>query len=108
VRQTSERQAKGAWAYALSADSMVKPTDYPPGVERKIARLFQRGDSATLCFGADDMMRSDVSTAFLQAVLDYVNDPSSLGTLLAGMQKTQNGVKASPLANRACAQPGAR
>jgi alpha-glucoside transport system substrate-binding protein len=98
--------------YAFSADRNVTRAAYPKGVEQQIARLFQQDDSATLCFGADDMMQPDVSTAFQRAVLHYVSDPHPdpgfLETLLKGIQQTQNGVGASPVPNLACAKPDAK
>ena len=47
----------------------------------------------------------DLSTAFQQAALEYVNDRSTLEDLLAGLQKTQRGAGSSPGAKLACAQP---
>lgn len=90
--------------HAFSADQAVLPAAYPAGVQRTIAMLFQPADR-TLCFSADDMMRPDVSTAFQQAVLDYVNDHAGLKSILADMQLTQQGAGPSPLASRACASP---
>jgi alpha-glucoside transport system substrate-binding protein len=92
-------------AYAFSADQAVTPALYPRGVQRNIARLFQPTTSSTLCFSAEDMMLPDMTTAFEQAVLYYVNDPAYLSTLLHGMQTTQGGVGPSPLAEIACARP---
>jgi hypothetical protein len=53
-----------------------------------------------LCFSAEDMINTDMSTAFEQAILDYVNDPDPayLQKLLGGMQQTQNGIHTSSLA----------
>lgn len=106
----ASRQAQMQWVkqpggYAFSADQAVTPAAYPAGVQQKIASLFQPADGTMLCFGADDMMRPDMSTAFEHAVLDYVNNRASLQALLAGMQQTQHGVGPSPLAKRACAKP---
>jgi alpha-glucoside transport system substrate-binding protein len=105
-------QAQARWvqqpgAYAFSADQAVRLTIYPPGVQRSIASLLQPTDGAMLCFGAEDMMQPDMSTAFEQAVLDYIYDhhPSYLKKLLAGMQLTQDGADPSPLARVACARP---
>lgn len=112
----ASRQAQTQWVeqpggHAFSADQTVTPAAYPAGVEQKIAKLFQPAGSTTLCFGADDMMPPDMSTAFEQAVLyyvnnhNYVNNHTFLQKLLAGMQKTQEGAHPSPLAQRACAKP---
>lgn len=105
-------QAQTKWVqqagYAFSADHEVMPAVYPAGVPRDIAALFQPAPAGrTLCFSADDMMRPDVSAAFQQAVLDYINDPAlaQLHSVLVAMQLTQRGAGHSPLANRACATP---
>lgn len=79
--------------YAFSADNAVQPDDYPPGVERKIANLLQPGTGLTMCFSAEDTMTPDLSAAFEQAILEYVNDPdvTFLDGLLKGLQQTANG-----------------
>jgi alpha-glucoside transport system substrate-binding protein len=93
--------------YAFSADQAVTPAAYPADVQRKIARQFLQADGIMLCFSAEDMMQPDMSNAFEQAVLDYINNPGSLPGLLADLQATQNGAGDSPsvLAKRACAPP---
>ncbi len=96
------RQAGG---HAFSADSAVTPAAYPAGVQRQIAGLLQPSASTAMCFDAGDMMVPDMSTAFQQAALRYINDPSTLPALLAGLQKTQRGAGSSPGAKLACAQP---
>jgi alpha-glucoside transport system substrate-binding protein len=96
------RQAGG---HAFSADSAVTPAAYPPGVQRQIASLLQPSASTAMCFDAGDMMVPDMSTAFQQAALRYINDRSTLPALLAGLQKTQRGAGSSPGAKLACAQP---
>ena len=96
------RQADG---HAFSADQAVPPADYPPGPQQKIAALLQPSAGTELCFDAADMMVPDMSTAFEQAALDYINDRGTLPALLAGLQKTQRGAGSSPGAKLACAQP---
>jgi alpha-glucoside transport system substrate-binding protein len=96
------RQAGG---HAFSADSAVTPAAYPPGVQRQIAGLLQPSAGTAMCFDAGDMMVPDMSTAFQQAALRYINDRSTLPALLAGLQKTQRGAGSSPGAKLACTQP---
>jgi hypothetical protein len=81
---------------AFSADQAVRPTDYPPGVRRDIAGLLQPGAGTTLCFAAGDVMVPDVSAAFSQAVLEYVNKPSSLKDLLESLKRIQQGAQGVP------------
>lgn len=105
---TNEAQAlwvRQPGGHAFSADTAVPPAAYPPGVQHKIAGLMQPDAGHVLCFDASDMMRPDMSAAFMQAVLDYVNDHKSLPTLLAGLQRTQRGAGPSPGAELACARP---
>lgn len=100
----ASKDAQKAWVnpdkklpngYAFSADSELKPADYPAGVEQRIAGLLQTASAnrSTLCFDTDDMLVPDMSTAFQQAVLDYVDyfDAGHLSTLLSDLQATQNG-----------------
>jgi alpha-glucoside transport system substrate-binding protein len=96
------RQAGG---HAFSADSAVPPAAYPPGVQRQIAGLLQPSTGTALCFDAGDMMVPDMSTAFQQAALRYINNHSTLAALLRGLQKTQRGAGSSPGAKLACTQP---
>jgi alpha-glucoside transport system substrate-binding protein len=94
-----------AGGHAFSADSAVPPAAYPPGAQQKIAGLLQPSAGTALCFDAGDMMVPDLSTAFQQAALRYINDHRTLPALLAGLQKTQQGAGSSPGAKLACAQP---
>lgn len=95
------RQAGGD---AFSADQSVPIMDYPQGIRRGIAGLLASG--AALCFEAEDLMTPDVSAAFSQAVLEFVNNPSSnphtLRNLLASLQATQKEAGPSPVWNLAC------
>jgi alpha-glucoside transport system substrate-binding protein len=94
-----------AGGYAFSADQLVTPANYPPGVQREIAAQFLQADGAMLCFSAEDMMQPDMSTAFENAVLQFIDQPTLLPALLHELQTTQQGAGTSPLANSACAPP---
>lgn len=91
-------------AFAFSADQEVTPASYPAGGQRQIASLLRPGDGSTLCFSAEDMMQSDMTAAFEQAVLAYINNPASLSALLKGLQTTQQGTvpTSRALVERAC------
>jgi alpha-glucoside transport system substrate-binding protein len=84
---TQEKWVLLGGGHAFSADRMVMPTDYPDA-EQGIANLLQPGTSRTWCFSAEDIMAPDLSAAFEQAVLEYLNQPGSLNNLLYGLQKT--------------------
>jgi alpha-glucoside transport system substrate-binding protein len=100
----SSTKAQTMWVqepggYAFSANSTVKIGAYPDEVERRIAALLQPGSGHPLCFGAADMMRTDLSTAFYQAVVNYVEIPNSttLTKLLNGLNTTQQVTGASQI-----------
>jgi len=108
------RRAQVTWVQAggdaFSADNDVPVSAYLSSVQQQIARLLRPGSGKELCFSAEDMMEPDMSAAFSQAVLDYVDDPSSrsLKNLLQGLQQTQNAPGSTPAANLpdlACASP---
>jgi alpha-glucoside transport system substrate-binding protein len=101
-------QAQRLWVsqpgFAFSANKAVSPASYPSAVQRRLALLMQH-PGTTLCFTASDMMTPDVSAAFFQAVLDYVNNPDSLKSSLAGLQETEQAAGTSPDWKAACANP---
>lgn len=96
--------AQTAWVkaggYAFSADREL-PTDvYPGPVEQRIADLLQPGSGHPLCFGAADMMTPDMSTAFYQAVMNFVEAPTprdkTISGLLIGLQTSQTSQSGQP------------
>lgn len=110
LKYLASDEAQALWVrqpggHAISADLAVRPAAYPSQVQRRIAGLLQPAAGTELCFAAGDMMLPDVSAAFSQAVLDYLNDHGSLPRLLTGLQQTQRGVGSSLVAKRACARP---
>ena len=101
LKYLASPEAQQLWVrqpgYAFSADSAVTPAMYPPGVRQKLAALLVPGaHAATLCYTAADVMTPDVSAAFYQVVLNYVNNPGSLTSSLTGLQETQQ-AKPTPL-----------
>jgi alpha-glucoside transport system substrate-binding protein len=94
----------GAYAFSANNDKEVSAA-YPTAVQQRIADLLKPGSGEKLCFSAEDMMEPDMSAAFEQAALDYVDDPGSLTSLLKGLQQTQQAVGSSPDAKLACASP---
>jgi hypothetical protein len=109
-RWVGQSSAFGAYAFSDDQDQAVLGA-YPKGVQQDIANLLRPDSHRELCFSAEDMMRPDVSAAFSQAVLDYVNDLGTpdhgaafLTSLLQGLQTTQQAVGPSPVARKACAR----
>ncbi|WP_036375595.1 ABC transporter substrate-binding protein [Micromonospora sp. ATCC 39149] len=70
------REASGDLAFTLNAEAGPA---YPDGLPRRIAQTLTTG---TLCRDASDMMPAAMTAAFHSAVLQYLDDPSLLGTLL--------------------------
>lgn len=103
----ASKEAQALWVGqtggdAFSADQAVRLADYPRGVRRDIAGLLRPGAGTRLCSVAEDLMVPDVSAAFSQAVLEYVNNPHSLKNLLVSLQRTQQRAGSSPVWNLAC------
>jgi alpha-glucoside transport system substrate-binding protein len=113
LKYLASTRAQELWVgqpgYAFSADQAVEPASYYSDVQREIAGKYLRPGSSILCFSGEDMMLPDMTTAFEQAILDYVNNQATLPALLKGLQKTQEGVSSSSssssLSTHACTKP---
>ncbi|ANS64522.1 extracellular solute-binding protein family 1 [Streptomyces lincolnensis] len=97
ITYLADREAQQSWVnqrggYAFSAHSQVTRYDHP--VQRRIAKLLRPRSGHTLCFGAADAMRPDVSAAFYRAVLTYATNPDAgdadLRALLTDLDAVQN------------------
>lgn len=97
MQYLTSKSAQIAWVkgdgYAFSASRQVPKDVYPGLVEQRIAALLQPGSGHPLCFGAADMMTPDMSTAFYQAVMNFVEAPAprdqTITGLLNGLQTSQ-------------------
>jgi alpha-glucoside transport system substrate-binding protein len=65
---------------AFSASERVEPDVYDDEVSRRIATILRSADP--LCFDASDVMPPTMRIAFYRAVLEYLNNPGDLATLL--------------------------
>jgi alpha-glucoside transport system substrate-binding protein len=72
---------------AFSADQNVGPKEYHEDVRQRIAQALTT--ASPLCFDASDLMPVAMRTAFQQAVLEYLNDPSQLDTILQELDQVQ-------------------
>jgi alpha-glucoside transport system substrate-binding protein len=85
---TSEAQdvwvARGG---ALSANKQA--TSYPDEISRRSAELLV--NAQTFAFDASDLMPQEMNAAFWTGIVDYVNDPSQLDSILAELDDVQSG-----------------
>ncbi|MEU0789044.1 extracellular solute-binding protein [Amycolatopsis sp. NPDC005961] len=69
---------------------LVGPDVYRSDVARRIATTLAQGTDP--CFDASDLMPSAMSSAFYQAVLEYLAHPDRLGTLLDELERVRRGI----------------
>jgi alpha-glucoside transport system substrate-binding protein len=90
MKYLASAEAQQIWVKrggALSANKKVAAADYPDDIARQSAKLITDAKGAR--FDASDLMPEAMNNAFWKAVLDYVNDPSKLDTILAGLDRVQ-------------------
>jgi alpha-glucoside transport system substrate-binding protein len=85
-------QAQEAWisrhgSGAISVNKAVPLDDYPDQVSRAIAADLIR--AVNVRFDASDSMAPTMSTAFNNAVLQYLDNPAQLGAILTELDKVQ-------------------
>lgn len=75
----------------FSVDQRLVDQDvYRGDVGKRIARTLARGTD--LCFDASDLMPSAMSSAFYQAVLEYLAHPGRLDTLLGDLEQVRRSI----------------
>lgn len=83
-------EAQAIWVKrggAISPNQRVPLSDYPDPLSQQAA---QRLTSSTVAvFDASDLMPEAMNTAFYTAVLNYVQKPSDLDSILASLDETQ-------------------
>ena len=95
-------KAQQSWAGSRgsgvnSLDSAVTPDSYSDPLARRVASII-RGPG-TFCFGASDLMPADLRADFYQAVLEYLQAPQNLLTILSELQKAQDQANGQKLAD---------
>ncbi|MCK4543268.1 MAG: carbohydrate ABC transporter substrate-binding protein, partial [Spirochaetales bacterium] len=83
-------QAQSYWvsgAGALSANRNVSLVFYPDQLSKNAAKLLSSADMVV--FDASDMMPGEMNTAFWSAVMDYVENPASLDSILKDLEKVR-------------------
>jgi alpha-glucoside transport system substrate-binding protein len=73
---------------ALSPNKKVAASAYPDDLSRQAGAILT-GAKITR-FDASDLMPEAMNNAFWKAVLDYVNTPANLDTILANLDKVQS------------------
>ena len=87
-------EAQSIWVKrggALSVNTSV--TDYPDEISKRAASVLS--SASQFRFDASDLMPEQMNAAFLQAMVDYTRDPSSLDTILAHLDEVQRQVNAA-------------
>jgi alpha-glucoside transport system substrate-binding protein len=70
---------------ALSANKNA--TDYPDDISKRSAELLQ--NAKIFVFDASDLMPTDMNNAFWSGIVEYVNKPDQLDSILANLDKVQ-------------------
>jgi len=76
---------------ALSVNTSV--TTYPDEISKRAAAVLS--NASQFRFDASDLMPEQMNAAFLQSMVDYTRDPSSLDNILAHLDEVQRQVNAS-------------
>jgi alpha-glucoside transport system substrate-binding protein len=88
----------------FSANRGVDPAIYDDPVSRRIAQTLT--GEATLCFDASDLMPSAMTNAFYRAVLEFLQSPDRLDTILSQLEQVRTAIPATDWLNVPCgAQP---
>jgi alpha-glucoside transport system substrate-binding protein len=81
-------EAQSIWVSRGGALSVnLRVTDYPDEISRRAAEVLTSADRFR--FDASDLMPEQMSTAFLQAVIDYTREPARLDEILASLDETR-------------------
>ena len=88
IKYLTTPEAQAIWANrggALSPSKKV--TKYPDKIAEQSAQVLT--SAKTFRFDASDLMPDAMNNAFWKGILDYVNDPSKLDSILASLDKVQ-------------------
>jgi alpha-glucoside transport system substrate-binding protein len=90
IRYLATPEAQAIWVKrggALSPNKQVPLSAYPDQIARQEAQLLTSAKTAR--FSAGDLMPQAMTDAFYKAVLDYVQNPGNLDSILANLDKVQ-------------------
>lgn len=90
IKYLATPEAQAIWVKrggALSANKKVSPDTYPDPISKQLAQSLTT--AKTVRFDASDLMPEAMNNAFLKAILDYVQNPGSLDSILTGLDRAQ-------------------
>jgi alpha-glucoside transport system substrate-binding protein len=90
LRYLSTPEAQTIWVKrggAISPNKQVALDAYPDALSRRSAELLTQARAVR--FDASDLMPDAMNAAFWKAILDYVNSPDSLDSILTGLDGVQ-------------------
>lgn len=88
IKYLTTPEAQQIWVErggALSPNKRVDLNAYPDDISRQIGELLVNAEVAR--FDAGDLMPAELSQAFFDAVVDFVDDPDSLDQILANLDR---------------------
>jgi alpha-glucoside transport system substrate-binding protein len=90
IRYLTTPEAQAIWVRrggAISPNKGVAPQEYPDQLSRQTAELLI--GARTIRFDASDLMPEAMNSAFWRAILDYVNNPDALDSILERLDRVQ-------------------
>ncbi len=90
MRYLVTAQAQGIWPSlggAVSGNSAVPLDSYPDETAKRLAQALI--DAETVRYDASDKMPAEMEAAFRKAILDYVQNPGNLDSILTDLDTTQ-------------------
>ena len=90
IKYLTTPEAQAIWVKrggAVSPNKKVALSDYPDDLSRSVGQIMV--STKTPKFDAGDLMPNAMQAAYWKAVLDYVNNPSQLDSILAELDKVQ-------------------
>jgi alpha-glucoside transport system substrate-binding protein len=88
IKYLTTPEAQAIWVKAGGALSPNKKvTNYPDKIAEQSAQVLT--SAKTFRFDASDLMPDAMNNAFWKGILDYVNDPTKLDSILASLDKVQ-------------------
>jgi alpha-glucoside transport system substrate-binding protein len=88
-----------AGSSAFTVDKRVGTDVYQDDVSKRIAQILT---TKPLCLDAADIMPATIRSAFYRAVLEYLNDPGRLDSLLGELDAVRAGIPAGEWLRFAC------